>query len=192
MVLFAFGVTNRSFFHAAHRQVGETALNDISSRSHQIIRLVWVHSFRADNYILLTIQDVNFSLHFRTRAGFWYKVYWIQSIESSPRVASDDRPVKSLIAVLVSLCLFACKSVSFWYDMDVMDWGSQLITSCDLAAQFWSKKVKTSVQNFVDLAGSERASLTHSEGTRLKEGCYINRSLLTLSTVIRKLRWVPE
>lgn len=85
-----------------HRQVGETALNDISSRSHQIIRL---------------------------------------SIESSPRVLSDDRPVKSLIAVL----------------------------------------------NFVDLAGSERASLTHSEGTRLKEGCYINRSLLTLSTVIRKL-----
>eukprot|EP00250_Pteridium_aquilinum_P013810 c21587_g2_i1 orf=944-3772(+) len=86
----------------SHRQVGETALNDISSRSHQIIRL---------------------------------------SIESSPRVVSDDRPVKSLIAVL----------------------------------------------NFVDLAGSERASLTHSEGTRLKEGCYINRSLLTLSTVIRKL-----
>ncbi|KAH7280988.1 hypothetical protein KP509_36G024200 [Ceratopteris richardii] len=85
-----------------HRQVGETALNDISSRSHQIIRL---------------------------------------SIESSPRVVSDERPMKSLIAVL----------------------------------------------NFVDLAGSERASLSHSEGMRLKEGCYINRSLLTLSSVIRKL-----
>ncbi|KAI5055753.1 hypothetical protein GOP47_0029274 [Adiantum capillus-veneris] len=85
-----------------HRQVGETALNDISSRSHQIMRLC---------------------------------------IESSPRLLSDDRPVKSLIAVL----------------------------------------------NFVDLAGSERASLSQSEGTRLKEGCYINRSLLTLSTVIRKL-----
>lgn len=85
-----------------HRQVGETALNDISSRSHQIIRLC---------------------------------------IESSPRVASDERPVKSLIATL----------------------------------------------NFVDLAGSERASLSQSEGARLKEGCYINRSLLTLSTVIRKL-----
>ncbi|KAL0366067.1 UNVERIFIED_CONTAM: Kinesin-like protein KIN-7E [Sesamum radiatum] len=41
--------------------------------------------------------------------------------------------------------------------------------------------------NFVDLAGSERASQTSSAGMRLKEGCHINRSLLTLGTVIRKL-----
>ncbi|KAJ3706596.1 hypothetical protein LUZ61_010301 [Rhynchospora tenuis] len=41
--------------------------------------------------------------------------------------------------------------------------------------------------NFVDLAGSERASQALSGGTRLKEGCHINRSLLTLGTVIRKL-----
>ncbi|XP_052202070.1 kinesin-like protein KIN-7E isoform X2 [Diospyros lotus] len=41
--------------------------------------------------------------------------------------------------------------------------------------------------NFVDLAGSERASQALSVGTRLKEGCHINRSLLTLGTVIRKL-----
>ncbi|KAG0458857.1 hypothetical protein HPP92_021985 [Vanilla planifolia] len=41
--------------------------------------------------------------------------------------------------------------------------------------------------NFVDLAGSERASQALSQGTRLKEGCHINRSLLTLGTVIRKL-----
>ncbi|KAL7082779.1 hypothetical protein ACP275_14G122900 [Erythranthe tilingii] len=41
--------------------------------------------------------------------------------------------------------------------------------------------------NFVDLAGSERASQALSVGQRLKEGCHINRSLLTLSTVIRKL-----
>ncbi|KAI4336818.1 hypothetical protein L6164_015298 [Bauhinia variegata] len=41
--------------------------------------------------------------------------------------------------------------------------------------------------NFVDLAGSERASQTLSAGTRLREGGHINRSLLTLGTVIRKL-----
>ncbi|KAJ6833647.1 kinesin-like protein KIN-7F isoform X2 [Iris pallida] len=41
--------------------------------------------------------------------------------------------------------------------------------------------------NFVDLAGSERASQALSVGNRLKEGCHINRSLLTLGTVIRKL-----
>ncbi|KAH6832033.1 ATP binding microtubule motor family protein [Perilla frutescens var. hirtella] len=45
----------------------------------------------------------------------------------------------------------------------------------------------TASVNFVDLAGSERASQTLSAGTRLKEGCHINRSLLSLGTVIRKL-----
>ncbi|KAF8364837.1 hypothetical protein HHK36_033184 [Tetracentron sinense] len=43
--------------------------------------------------------------------------------------------------------------------------------------------------NFVDLAGSERASQALSAGARLKEGCHINRSLLTLGTVIRKLSY---
>ncbi|XP_071697938.1 kinesin-like protein KIN-7E isoform X2 [Rutidosis leptorrhynchoides] len=49
-----------------------------------------------------------------------------------------------------------------------------------------STKLTASV-NFVDLAGSERAAQALSVGQRLKEGCHINRSLLTLSTVIRKL-----
>ncbi|TVU03385.1 hypothetical protein EJB05_51076 [Eragrostis curvula] len=82
------------------RQVGETALNDTSSRSHQIIRL---------------------------------------TLESRLREVSGC--VKSFVASL----------------------------------------------NFVDLAGSERAAQTHAIGARLKEGCHINRSLLTLTTVIRKL-----
>ncbi|KAJ1283657.1 hypothetical protein BS78_03G145200 [Paspalum vaginatum] len=82
------------------RQVGETALNDTSSRSHQIIRL---------------------------------------TLESRLREVSGC--VKSFVANL----------------------------------------------NFVDLAGSERAAQTHAIGARLKEGCHINRSLLTLTTVIRKL-----
>ncbi|KAM0881256.1 hypothetical protein ACQ4PT_033051 [Festuca glaucescens] len=82
------------------RQVGETALNDTSSRSHQIIRL---------------------------------------TVESRLREVSGC--VKSFVASL----------------------------------------------NFVDLAGSERAAQTHAIGARLKEGCHINRSLLTLTKVIRKL-----
>ncbi|KAK6941238.1 Kinesin motor domain [Dillenia turbinata] len=84
----------------AQRQVGETTLNDKSSRSHQIIRLI---------------------------------------IESNLKEKSGH--VKSFVASL----------------------------------------------NFVDLAGSERASQTNADGTRLKEGSHINRSLLTLTTVIRKL-----
>ncbi|GFP94656.1 kinesin-like protein nack1 [Phtheirospermum japonicum] len=84
----------------AQRQVGETALNDTSSRSHQIIRL---------------------------------------TIESTLRENSDC--VRSYVASL----------------------------------------------NFVDLAGSERASQTNADGARLREGCHINLSLMTLTTVIRKL-----
>ncbi|XP_071715357.1 kinesin-like protein NACK1 [Rutidosis leptorrhynchoides] len=84
----------------AQRQVGETALNDTSSRSHQIIRL---------------------------------------TIESTLRETSDC--VRSFVSSL----------------------------------------------NFVDLAGSERASQTHADGARLREGCHINLSLMTLTNVIRKL-----
>ncbi|KAI4341509.1 hypothetical protein MLD38_026223 [Melastoma candidum] len=84
----------------AQRQVGETALNDTSSRSHQIIRL---------------------------------------TIESTLRENADC--IRSFVASL----------------------------------------------NFVDLAGSERASQTQADGARLREGCHINLSLMTLTTVIRKL-----
>ncbi|GMI83565.1 hypothetical protein like AT2G21300 [Hibiscus trionum] len=58
------------------------------------------------------------------------------------------------------------------------------------AREFLGKENSTSLAasvNFVDLAGSERASQALSTGARLKEGCHINRSLLTLSTVVRKL-----
>ncbi|KAE9604644.1 putative plus-end-directed kinesin ATPase [Lupinus albus] len=41
--------------------------------------------------------------------------------------------------------------------------------------------------NLVDLAGSERISQANTSGARLKEGSHINRSLLTLATVIRNL-----
>ncbi|KAM7249993.1 hypothetical protein ACFE04_021876 [Oxalis oulophora] len=87
----------------AQRQIGETALNEASSRSHQILRL---------------------------------------AIESCAREFSGNDNKSSILAATV---------------------------------------------NFVDLAGSERASQSLSAGARLKEGCHINRSLLTLGTVVRKL-----
>lgn len=47
--------------------------------------------------------------------------------------------------------------------------------------------VRVSTLNLVDLAGSERSSATGAEGLRLKEGAHINKSLLTLGSVIAKL-----
>lgn len=41
--------------------------------------------------------------------------------------------------------------------------------------------------HLVDLAGSERVAKTGSEGTRFREGANINRSLLTLGTVLKRL-----
>ncbi|XP_022970405.1 kinesin-like protein KIN-7F isoform X3 [Cucurbita maxima] len=58
------------------------------------------------------------------------------------------------------------------------------------AREFLGKDNSTTLAasvNFIDLAGSERAAQALSAGARLKEGCHINRSLLTLGTVIRKL-----
>ncbi|EOA23451.1 hypothetical protein CARUB_v10016639mg [Capsella rubella] len=86
----------------AQRQIGETALNEVSSRSHQILRL---------------------------------------TVESTAREYLANDKFSTLTATV----------------------------------------------NFIDLAGSERASQSLSAGTRLKEGGHINRSLLTLGTVIRKL-----
>ncbi|RUS29389.1 hypothetical protein BC938DRAFT_480720 [Jimgerdemannia flammicorona] len=51
----------------------------------------------------------------------------------------------------------------------------------------YPESVKVSCLNLVDLAGSERVSLTGAEGIRLREGGHINKSLLTLGTVIAKL-----
>ena len=45
-------------------------------------------------------------------------------------------------------------------------------------------EVRVSQLNLIDLAGSERAA---SEAVRRKEGAFINKSLLTLGTVIAKL-----
>lgn len=59
-------------------------------------------------------------------------------------------------------------------------------SACEVVGKGKSAILAASV-NFIDLAGCERASQALSVGQRLKEDCHINRSLLTLSTVIRKL-----
>ncbi|KAI9308257.1 kinesin motor domain-containing protein [Cunninghamella echinulata] len=50
--------------------------------------------------------------------------------------------------------------------------------------KLWKESVKISQLNLIDLAGSEKAATNQD---RRKEGAYINKSLLTLGTVISKL-----
>lgn len=47
--------------------------------------------------------------------------------------------------------------------------------------------VRVSSLQLVDLAGSESVRISGTKGERQKEGGYINKSLLTLGHVIRKL-----
>eukprot|EP01028_Stygiella_incarcerata_P005697 TRINITY_DN23722_c0_g1_i2.p1 TRINITY_DN23722_c0_g1~~TRINITY_DN23722_c0_g1_i2.p1 ORF type:complete len:1394 (+),score=513.34 TRINITY_DN23722_c0_g1_i2:5417-9598(+) len=52
--------------------------------------------------------------------------------------------------------------------------------------------IRVATLNFVDLAGSERADAAGTKGQRLKEGGHINKSLLTLGSVISKLAESPH
>ncbi|KAL3680718.1 hypothetical protein R1sor_023674 [Riccia sorocarpa] len=58
---------------------------------------------------------------------------------------------------------------------------------CERDSLQTSDPVRVSHLNLVDLAGSERVNKTGAEGTRLKEGTHINKSLMTLGNVINKL-----
>ncbi|KAG4934004.1 hypothetical protein JHK87_048006 [Glycine soja] len=78
--------------------------------------------------------------------------------------------------------------------LDLMEFGEcnlSIIESRDRSEDGGSGSscdaVRVSVLNLVDLAGSERAAKTGAEGVRLKEGSHINKSLMTLGTVIKKL-----
>ncbi|KAF3622568.1 hypothetical protein FXO37_32290 [Capsicum annuum] len=76
---------------------------------------------------------------------------------------------------------------------DIYDYMQKVIyreTIKSSAREFIGKDNKTTLSasvNFVDLAGSECVSQALLVGKRLKEGCHINCSLLTLGTVIHKL-----
>lgn len=85
-------------YMAAQRQVGETALNDNSSRSHQIIRLVsdsstiiFCNSEDHPIFLSLIIYGNNFLFY-----SFWCI---LQTIQSTLRENADC--VKSFVATLV-------------------------------------------------------------------------------------------
>ncbi|KAJ2716396.1 hypothetical protein H4R19_000676 [Coemansia spiralis] len=63
----------------------------------------------------------------------------------------------------------------------------RLSTSSLASADEFTGAVMVSCLNLVDLAGSERVGQTGAEGQRLKEGAHINKSLLSLGTVIARL-----
>ena len=67
--------------------------------------------------------------------------------------------------------------------------GSKISQEGALRSSWGSKDKPTCIStlNLVDLAGSERSTKSGTSGQSLKEGSYINKSLLTLGTVIANL-----
>ncbi|CAL5206120.1 unnamed protein product [Lathyrus oleraceus] len=65
--------------------------------------------------------------------------------------------------------------------------GKDFNSSDDSSDDSSNDIVRVSVLNLVDLAGSERIAKTGADGVRLKEGKYINKSLMILGNVINKL-----
>lgn len=107
-------------------------------------------------------------------------------------------PLKSLCILLMqtiesSAREFLGKDKSTTLVASAVSTPSKYVMGFSISIHMWKQIVSSNfpMQNFVDLAGSERASQALSAGTRLKEGCHINRSLLALGTVIRKLRLLP-
>ena len=93
--------------------------------------------------------------------------------------------------ILTFCCCFQHKDIEFV----VSNWVGiyfiiKLLSNWDNSSHFLflSNWVGFFVQNFVDLVGSECASQAMTAGIRLREGSHINHSLLSLGTVIRKLR----
>ncbi|KAJ2828536.1 hypothetical protein FBU31_002892, partial [Coemansia sp. 'formosensis'] len=73
-------------------------------------------------------------------------------------------------------------------DSGILPNGNQrLSTGSSFDSGEFTGAVMVSSLNLVDLAGSERVGQTGAEGQRLKEGAHINKSLLSLGTVIARL-----
>ena len=152
----------------ARRQVGATGMNAHSSRSHQIVRLT-VESRRAprreprdEGAAEVRTGDVGDFTATPTSAPVDAEKEEEGSEYDSPAESFDEEDASSASARTRRRP--GKKSKSF-------ERGVALAATL----------------NFVDLAGSERANRARVSGARLKEGCHINRSLLTLGKVIRGL-----
>lgn len=138
----------------ANRHVGSTRMNEGSSRSHTVFRMVSAPAAMVGPVIAGSalppephLSQLGKSVS-QTRPPFCFVATTSQVIESRSRSCGDI----------------------------------EMLPPDDAA-----RAILVSTLTLVDLAGSERVAKTGAEGIRMKEGTAINKSLLTLGTVINKL-----
>ncbi len=148
----------------ANRHIGSTKMNEKSSRSHTIFRMVSVGQGHAMAIPVL--------------CGWGYKP--LRVLRALPLTCTLLRASDSC-AGYPTLCFLTGFPLLYSCSVQVVESRHVDAESDDAGA------VLVSVLTLVDLAGSERVAKTGAEGIRMKEGTAINKSLLTLGNVINKL-----
>ncbi|XP_066367974.1 kinesin-like protein KIN-7F [Miscanthus floridulus] len=181
------------------RQIGQSEVVDSSSR--EVVELV----DRKQSLVIRNHEERAFVLKFSAIEIYNEVVRDLLSAESTSLRLWDDAEkgtyVENLTEVilrdsdhlkeLISVCEAQRRTgETYLYENNSRSHQILKLTIESSAREFLGKDKSTTLVasvNFVDSAGSERASQALSAGARLKEGCHINRSLLTLGTMIRKL-----
>ncbi len=145
-----------------NRHYGKTGMNNESSRSHTIFRMVSLPFLTAPDGLFSTASFLFCSKLLITKISMCWHLKVIESREKNTNDVKGDGAVRVSLLVSETSVLLVIRDVNGCF--------SSLHT-----------------QNLVDLAGSERAVHTKAEGITLKEGSHINKSLLNLGTVIAKL-----
>lgn len=136
------------FLLLAQRQVGETALNDTSSRSHQIIRLVSFSAIKICCYLWIFTLATKLGME-----TFFFSFGPMQTIQSTLRENSDC--VRSFVATLVIRNL---TPLQFTYSDDFII-VSNLLVLIDYRTSLIWPEVKGLHNHMQKELGSEKAAI---------------------------------
>lgn len=156
------------------RHVGETRMNKNSSRSHSIFRMVRSHlntNAETAHTALILLPVGNYSAD--SELDCIGQSHDAMTHRTYATCDSECTPISAVMCSCLEGIIFCRHQVveSRSFNQESEEGGAVWVSTLTL----------------VDLAGSERISKTGAEGLRMKEGASINKSLLTLGTVINKL-----
>ncbi|CAN0910145.1 Kinesin-like protein KIN-7O [Linum grandiflorum] len=192
--VFAYGQTNSGKTHTMRGSADELgviplAVHDIFNIIHEdvgrefLLRMSYLEIYNEDINDLLAPEHRKLQIHENLERGI-YVAGLREEIVTSPQQVLDFMQFGEAHRHIgeTNMNVYSSRSHTiFRMIIESRDRteDADMANSCDA--------VRVSVLNLVDLAGSERAAKTGAEGVRLKEGSHINKSLMTLGTVIKKL-----
>lgn len=161
----------------ANRHIGATKMNEGSSRSHTVFRMVSSCAHHHGFKVATSATTRSISLMWQGVTAANQEVDAVTSAHLNSSLSLSHLLLSSL-PVPRPLAPQVIESRSRDLAHVVAEEGPAAV---DAGA------ILVSTLTLVDLAGSERVAKTGAEGIRMKEGTAINKSLLTLGNVINKL-----